>query len=202
MAGVVAGPLFVAVVFAQAALREGFEPSRHPLSLLSLGDLGWIQIANFVLAGVLFVLAAVGMRQVLTDGPGHRWGPRLIAVFGAALVAGGVFVADPAFGFPLGTPAGRPEQLSWHGILHGVAPAVGFLALSVAGFVLARRDADRGHRSWAFVDRATGVLVLVLSALPNLGGDPEGRFGPLWVALVLSFGWASATMARLRAEVR
>jgi hypothetical protein len=200
--GVVAGPLFVAVAFAQAFLREGFELARHPLSLLSLGEAGWIQIANFVLVGVLFLAAAVGMRRVLTVGPGHRWGPRLIAVFGAALVAGGVFVADPAFGFPLGTPAGAPEQLSWHGIVHGVAPAVGFLALSVAGFVLARRDAARGHPGWAFVDRATGVLVLVLSALPNLGGDPEGRFGPLWIAMMLGFGWASATMARLRAEVR
>ena len=38
--GVIAGPLFVAVWLAQALTREGFDPTYHPLSLLSLGDLG------------------------------------------------------------------------------------------------------------------------------------------------------------------
>jgi hypothetical protein len=200
-AGVVAGPLFVGVVLAQALLREGFEPARHPLSLLSLGELGWIQVANFVVTGALVVVAAVGMRRVLDPDHGGTWGPRLMATFGVALVVGGIFPADPAFGFPLGTPDGAPEHLSWHGIVHGVAPAVGFLALTLACFVLARRDVHDGHRAWATAGRVTGVLVLGLSALPNIGGDPEGRFAPLWVALVLAFGWASTTVARLRTEL-
>lgn len=38
--GVVAGPLFLAVLMIQAFTREGFDLSRHPLSMLSLGDLG------------------------------------------------------------------------------------------------------------------------------------------------------------------
>ena len=40
--GVLAGPLFLTVLMIQAFTREGFDLSRHPLSLLSLGDLGWI----------------------------------------------------------------------------------------------------------------------------------------------------------------
>ena len=62
-AGVVAGPLFVLVGLVQVLTREGFDLTRHPLSLLALGDLGWIQIANFIVAGVLmlaFALGAVG----------------------------------------------------------------------------------------------------------------------------------------------
>jgi hypothetical protein len=39
--GVVAGPLFVVVAVLQALTREGFDPGRHPLSLLRLGALGW-----------------------------------------------------------------------------------------------------------------------------------------------------------------
>jgi hypothetical protein len=46
MCGIVAGPLFLAVWFVHAVTREGFDLTRHPMSLLSLGDLGWIQIAN------------------------------------------------------------------------------------------------------------------------------------------------------------
>lgn len=199
--GVVAGPLFIAVAMAQVLTRPGFEPARHPLSLLSLGEAGWIQITNFVLAGLLFLVAAVGVRAATHPGPGGTWGPRLIGTFGACLVLGGVFVADPAFGFPLGTPDGAPAELSWHGIVHGVAPFVGFLALVTACFVLARAFTTAGKRVMAVVGRLIGVAVLVLSALANLGGDPEGAFLPLWVAMVLGFGWASAMLAALRTTV-
>ena len=73
--GVVAGPLFIAVALLQALTRQGFDLGRHPLSLLSLGELGWIQITNFVVAGLLTVAFAVGLRRVLHPGraaPGGR----------------------------------------------------------------------------------------------------------------------------------
>lgn len=117
LAGVIAGPLHVVVGFIQAFSRSGFELAKHPLSLLSLGNLGWVQITNFVVAGLLFIASAVGMRRILRSGPGRAWGPWLIGIFGAGLIAGGVFVADPAFGFPPGTPEGAPATLSWHGML-------------------------------------------------------------------------------------
>ena len=40
--GIVAGPLFLAVGLIQAFTREGFDLSRHPLSLLSLGQRRWV----------------------------------------------------------------------------------------------------------------------------------------------------------------
>lgn len=193
--GVVAGPLFIAVAFIQAFTRPGFDLVRHPLSLLSLGDLGWIQITNFVLGGVLFTASAVGMRRALHTGPGRRWGPWLIGVFGISLVAGGVFLADPAFGFPPGTPDGAPDQLSWHGILHAFAPLVGFLSLIAACFVFARRFAAHRQPGWAAYSVVTGVAVLVLSVWPNL----TLNFVPLWVALVVGFGWPSVVAARIMA---
>lgn len=98
-------------------------------------------------------------------GKGEVWAPRLIAIFGVGLVAGGVFVADPAFGFPQGTPDGAPSELSWHGIVHGFAPTLGFLALVAASFVVARRFAVDGRRGWAMYSRVNGAVVLVLSAL-------------------------------------
>ncbi len=199
--GAVAGPVFMVVALVQGFLRAGFDFADHPLSLLSLGDLGWIQIANFVVAGVLFVACAVGMRRVLEPGRGGMRGPRLIGVFGLSLIAGGVFVADPAFGFPAGAPVGKPDTLSWHAVVHGIAPAVGFTALVVACFVLARRFAGAGQRSWAAYSVVTGVVVEALSWWPNLGGDPEGRFLPLWVAMVAGFGWASVVSARLMAQL-
>ena len=70
-AGVVAGPIFVVTAGVQAATRHGFSLSHQPLSMLSLGDLGWIQITNFVLAGLLSLAFSMGVARWLATGPGH-----------------------------------------------------------------------------------------------------------------------------------
>src|SRR5438094_8937570 len=94
--GVVAGPLFVGVVLIQALTRSGFDLTRHPLSLLSLGDLGWIQISNFVVTGVLSIACAIGMRRALRGGRAATWGRILVGTWGVGLVAAGDFRAEPA----------------------------------------------------------------------------------------------------------
>ena len=114
--GVVAGPLFLAVLMIQAFTREGFDLSRHPLSLLSLGDLGWIQIANFVVTGALFVACAIGMRRVLRPGRSGTWAPRLVGAFGVGLIVAGVFTTDAGCRLPTGR-TGRSagaDQLARH----------------------------------------------------------------------------------------
>ncbi|MEV6494312.1 DUF998 domain-containing protein, partial [Actinoplanes sp. NPDC051633] len=82
----VAGPLWAAVSLTQAAARDDFDITRHPLSLLSTGSLGWIQIANFVVAGVLTIVGARALAGV--------WAPWLVRVAGAGLLAAGVLVMD------------------------------------------------------------------------------------------------------------
>lgn len=56
-AGIVAAPLLLGLFLVQALTRDGFDPTYHPLSLLSLGDAGWIQIATFVGTGLLYLTA-------------------------------------------------------------------------------------------------------------------------------------------------
>src|SRR6266496_2368338 len=62
--GLIAGPFYIVVGLIQALTRPGFDLMRHDLSLLANGDLGWIQSTNLVLAGLLVVAFAVGMRQI------------------------------------------------------------------------------------------------------------------------------------------
>ena len=90
-AGVIAGPIFVSTAAIQVVTRDGFDLRRHPLSMLALGQHGWIQVINFILAGVLSLIFAVGVARRLPDGPGSTWAPRLLALYGAGLVIGGVF---------------------------------------------------------------------------------------------------------------
>ena len=191
--GVAAGPLFTVVAVIQMALRDGFDPDRHPISLLSLGHLGWVQITNFVVAGVLFVAAAAGMRPVLHPGPGGTWGPLLVGALGIALVWGGVFVADPADGFPPGTPPGAPEELSWPGMLHTIGPVVGYWAPVAACFVFARRFRRLGRAGWAAYCTATGVAAPLIA----LAAFPTGDFRLMFAGGVLLWGWTSVTAAHL-----
>jgi hypothetical protein len=191
--GVVAGPLFLAVVFVQAVTRHGFDLSRHPLSLLSLGELGWIQIANFVVTGLLYVACAVGMRRVLHPGPSGTWGPLLVGGLGIGLVLAGVFVADAGAGFPPGAPAGAPERLSWHGIGHTVGFVVANLAMIVGCLVFVRRFAAAKQWGWVAAGVGTAVAVLVLVLWP----DMDSTSVRLVVASAILFGFVAALAAHL-----
>jgi hypothetical membrane protein len=191
--GIVAGPLFLVVWFIQAFTRAGFDLTRHPLSLLSLGDLGWIQIVNFVVSGLLYVAFAVGMRRVLHPGQSGTWGPLLVGVFGAGLILAGIFTTDPGAGFPPGAPAGRPEQISWHGILHEIGFIAASLSCTAACFVLVRRFAALKRRGWVAACAATPVAVLLLVSWP----DPDGLSVRLVLGSALQFGFVAAIAARL-----
>ena len=156
-AGVLAGPLYVTVSLAQALTRPGFELTRHPWSALANGDLGWIQVTNLIVTGVLVIAFAVGLRRVLTEGRASRYAPGLIALYGVGLVAAGIFRADPVAGFPVGTPAST--TISGHGMVHLMAGAVGFLCLTAACLLLSRRFAPTS-RGWAIWTAGAGILFL------------------------------------------
>lgn len=193
--GVVAGPLYIVVVVLQMLSRDGFDISRHPASLLSNGDLGWIQIANFLVTGLLFVACAIGLRRVLGPGTGRGgiWGPRLVGIFGAGILAAAVFSADPADGFPPGTPKGAPTTVSWQGLVHFLVAGIGFIALIAACFVFARRFRAAGNREWGLYSTVTGVIFLVTwlgifalagNRVANVGFAIGIAVGLIWTSLL------------------
>ncbi|MEV6277615.1 DUF998 domain-containing protein [Nocardia sp. NPDC051832] len=189
--GAIAGPLFVGSVLIQAATREGFDPVKHPLSMLSLSELGWMQITNFILSGLLVLAGALGLSRVLTTGIGSTWGPRLFAAYGFGLIAGGVFVVDPGFGYPIGTPDEAPASLTWHGALHAVAPVLAALALIAATIVFARRFRQEGRTTWFAATIAIPTVYLILSAITFAASD----FRWMLTGGSLIWLWASAVMA-------
>jgi len=157
-AGLLAGPVYLLVGYSQAILRDGFDMRRHALSLLSNGDLGWIQISNFVLTGVLVIAGAVGLRTVLRSGRGRTWVPVLLTVYGIGLIGAGLFVADPGMGFPPG--ATEPTSMSRSGLLHFVFGGLGFYALVAACFVLAVRFRAAGRNGLALYSAFSGAIFL------------------------------------------
>src|SRR5712691_8785992 len=112
------GPLLFIVVFLiEGATRADYNPLRYPVSSLSIGDLGWIQAANFLMVGLLLFAFALGLRRALRGESGGTWGPLLIGLAGIGLFGAGIFTSDPIFGYPPSAPLVL-AQYSVHGHLH------------------------------------------------------------------------------------
>jgi hypothetical protein len=199
--GVIAGPIYILLGIIQMLIRPGFDPTRHDLSLMSNGDLGWIQITNFVLTGLLTIAAAIGMWRVLHGGTGGTWGPILVAVYGFGLIGAGIFVADPALGFPPGTPA-NAHSISGHGLMHFVTGGIGFLALIAACFVFARRFRALKQNGWVVYSLTTGILFFAaffgIAAGSQVGGTVLVFVTLAFTAaVVLAWSWISALSTHL-----
>ena len=192
-AGVVAGPLFLGLGLLQAFVVDGFDLRRHPLSLLSVGPLGWIQIANFLVTGALVLACAAGLRRALHPGRGGTWGPWLVGVYGVGLIIAGVFTADPGMGFPAGAPEGAPTELSVHAILHGVGAALAFNGMAIACLVFARRFAALHSRRWVIASVTTAVSAVAIASWPG-----DGISVRLVVATAILFAYLIALVHRVR----
>jgi hypothetical protein len=197
--GLIAGPFYIVVGLIQALTRPGFDLLRHDLSLLANGTLGWIQVTNFVLSGLLVLAFATGMRRVLRGSRGEIWGPVLLGVYGLGLIGAGFFTADPAFGFPPGTPA-NAHAISWHGLLHIITAGIGFLALIAACFVLARRFASHRQREWAAYSLATGVIFFAAFAGVATGSGQSWSVVGFWIGVVFAWAWISSLAWKLLKE--
>jgi hypothetical protein len=112
------------------------------------------------------------------------------------MVVAGVLRADPALGFPPGTPD-VPTTVSWHGIGHFVAGGIGFLCLIAACLVVGRRFAADGRRAWAWYSRATGVLFFAGFASVASGTGGAASTLAFVTGVVLGFAWMAALAVHL-----
>jgi hypothetical membrane protein len=187
---VVATPLFVLLWAVQAFTRTGFRPTYHPMSLLSVGDWGWVQMVNFVVTGLLVIGGGVGLGRILELGRLTRWASALIVLMGAGLVLAGVFVTDAGAGFPAGAPAGAPE-MSWHGAIHEAGFLLTQLAFVALGVLLAAGFKRNHRRGWA----AAGIAAVALAVLVAALGDAETFALRLVISAAIELGLVSALAA-------
>lgn len=190
--GMAAGPLFTIAYLLEGAGRVGYRPLRHPVSSLALGRAGWAQTLNFLCAGLLSLIFAVGLWR---DGP-SRWGALLIGAWAVGLLGAGAFRTDPVSGYPPGTS----DQLQRHtraGALHDLFSFIGFLALAVACGVFAPSDLT----GWTVYSIASGVLFATTMALASAAFDQHQRWvdlGGLLQRISLTIGWTWQTLLAVR----
>jgi hypothetical protein len=197
IAGAIAGPLYVGIGTLEAVLRDRFDIRIHSLSLLANGAGGWIHSTMMIVSGLLTVIGALGVSAVQ-----QRAGRRSYAmitglvIYGFGVATAGLLRADPAEGFPIGTPPGPPVVITASGVGHLVAGSIGFLGLIVATLACARRSARAGDRSWAVCSAVTGVYYLVAFAgIASGAGNPVINIA-FTVAVALGWGWLTALCIR------
>jgi hypothetical membrane protein len=178
------GPvIFIACYLANGAVQPGYSSWHDTISTLSLARYGWIQMADFMIYGVLTLCFAEGLRRL---GAVRGWGFGLLVTAGLGLLVIGPFRTDPVLGFPVGDPT----VTTGVGTLHSMTSLVVFLAFPAAVLVTGRHSSRR----WAAWSVTVGVLSLlavgvffafVSGAHGQSGGDsPAGLFERLPTLLV------------------
>ncbi len=199
--------LFVLLFLIDGFTRPGYDPMHQWISHLSLGDRGLLGTANLLLGGGAALILSAGLRRVFRSGPGSRWGPRFVAIFGLGLILAAAFPIDPGLGYPPGVTPGEAPSLSAN--IHDFAGLVVFVALTAACFTLARRfRGDERWKGWRLYSILTGVVVptafLICSILVGMeysGAFPNAPSGLFErIAMISGCLWAVLLAIRLLRE--
>ena len=197
--GFVAGPLYILVGLIEIFLNPGFDITKHSLSLLSIGKLGYIHISLFIIVGLLTLFGAIGIRKAISGERAGTWAPILLGLYGVGLIAAGIFTPDPMKGFPPGMPGG---VISTSGIMHLVSGMVGFIGLIAACFVFARRFRALKKSGMATFSMLTGIIFFA-SFFGIAGFSQQSDYIVMVVnlaftfAVVLSWIWVSTITSQL-----
>ena len=187
--GVASGPIFLLIFAIQLFVHPEFHFASSEPSLLSIGSLGWIQIANFLIGGLLVIAGALGMRRVLRLSEGRFWGPFLVGIFGVGQVGVGVFVADPVR---------SATSMTFHGTMHLIFGGAGFGALMAACFVFVRTFTSLRQKPGAIFSAMTGLLFLAaFFSAANASQGPTSIQFFLNLIFILAWAWISLISKQL-----
>ncbi len=153
--GMIGPTLFVAVFLVEGWIRPGYNPLSEYVSALSLGGRGWIQIANFVIFGVLLFGFSRAVVPEFPNGKSSRWGLILLTIIAFGYFFSGPFVMDPA-----NTPL---AETTFHGKMHGIFGAIVFLLMPITIFVFWRRF--HSDPKWQFLQGWTLILGTICAAV-------------------------------------
>ena len=158
LVGILSPPTFVLVFLVLGVIKPGYSAVHQTISEGSLGQLGWIQSANFVVLG----LALFTFSTALWNELGNRWSGRigsvLVGLAGISIVGAGLFATDPL----------HATAETTHGIGHKVVGLIANASLALACFFFARRIWH--NLAVAIYLIATGILIPI--GIVTLGPSP------------------------------
>ncbi len=191
LCGAIACPLFILVFLIEGATRSAYNPLRHAVSSLSIGNQGWMQVTNFVVTGLLLLAFTIGLRRKLQSTSKGTRGTVLIGLVAIGLIGAGVFTTDPLFGYPEDKPLVM-AQYTIHGHLHDLFSMLVFVCLPSACFVFRRRFITTGERGWAIYSTISGIGMIVVFVLTSMGFKQISGFvdfAGVFQRLTITIGW-------------
>lgn len=195
--GVVAAAFFMPADLIDAATRPGYDPLRHWISHLALGELGWIGTSVLLVTAALLAACAAGLLRVRRLNGGTLAYPITVTVSTLGLLVAALFPMDPSLGFP----PGAETASSFSGAVHDIGGSAFLVGSATAALLTRRHLASLGVRApvalWSPWAGTTALLCFgtcsVLVALDYadiLPGAWSGLFeraaayiGVLWIAL-------------------
>lgn len=169
--------LFIVVFLINDVVKPDYDPVSAAVSEAELGSGGWLQIANFIVSGLLITASAVAVAKTVNRATGV-----LVALVGAGLALAGVFLSDPV----------PTDHATWHGMIHNVVGTISSAALIVACFVAARWQATA---RWRWYSIAVGVAMPLTFAVALVAAETLG----IWQRLTNVIGWTWLIVLALRA---
>ncbi len=186
-AAMAAPAVFFAVMMSLGLVTPGYDWVARYGSELSLGPLGWIMIANFVVLGAAELALAVALGCVAGDRLSGRVAAAAVGLLGAAFVTAGICVTDPARLIS--------GAHTWHGLVHALMAVVIFFVATPAAALAAARRLGR-WRGFAGYSLLTAVATPALLVVTFVSGSLVGLAERVVIAVVLA--WLTALAVRLR----
>ena len=191
-AGMLAGPLFLAVVVVLTAAEWGFlhragwtvfGTNKIPYpSYTALGPYGYVQVANFFVTGLLVLGLVSGLSRHVSGWTGVV--ARGVLTLAGLAVCTSAFRTDPV-----------PGPWSWHGTIHAISFLV-VAAGSTLGLLFAGLSLRRNPR-WRTFGTATALLAGWQVLVFTVGGGLLPGDTNFYLFLLGLFGWFFATGRRL-----
>lgn len=179
--GVVAGPFYIIFGLILALTRPGFDLTRDALSLLLIGDLGWLQWLNLVLAGLMTIVAAIGL---LRTPEWSRTAAALVGLYGLCLGLSAIFPPDATESFPPGAGGG---EFTTPGLLHFAFGGLAFLSIGVAAIIAGSwLSSRRTDPTWS---RVAGMVIIVAFIAGGALSAYPGGVGLIWITVLVTWAW-------------
>ncbi|MCZ6852368.1 MAG: DUF998 domain-containing protein [Gammaproteobacteria bacterium] len=183
LAGIIEPTAFAITFTILGLVRDGYSLKAEQISDLGATgtDLAILQDINFIIAGLLILVLAIGMFRLSEFGKRAKTGSGFVALIGLGLVASGIFSADPR----------DLQESTSAGGLHDLFGIITFLSAFTAMFVMSR-SLPR-YKYWQTLrvpSLVWGVVTFALLAL-FIASDPVENTSEL-VSWTGAIQWAFA----------
>jgi len=145
--------VFIVIFTIDGILQKDYNAISMHISALSIGSDGWIQIVNFLILGSFLFVFSLRILSENTKERKSNTGPIILLISSICFLFSGPFVMDP-----MGT---LRENMTIHGIIHGILGGIVFILMPVTCFVF--YNSFNNEKKWIHFRKWTLIAGILIS---------------------------------------